>query len=334
MHSKNILNTIRIKNAISMVFPGILLTLIMAFYFNSPLHSILNPIHADKFSDIEAAYLRGDNYVNLTIDTLYDSGLEYIRNGKLAGRYYYAFENNICHFVLISAANLEKYSPKDGSDLSVLTDFKVKARITEDSSSLHDIIEYLSHDFSWTYSGMSNNTSKYLISEPDYPHVKVCIILAVLLVLASVTVLSLLYSLLCICCPYFYKSIIKLRHYGKIREQIRQVNMELKDTFFLNDEHFIITKSYLIICLADTFQIIPLNQIIWAYKFSSYHPLKYRNRKITYTLCIYGRHNVSLISPHHSKLNADRLLEYLRINYPDILIGYSREHESIAKFRM
>lgn len=333
MHSKNILNTIRIKNAVSMVFPGILLTLIIIFYFNSPLHSILNPIYANKLSDIESAYLAGNNYVTLTVDTLYDSGLECIRNGKLAGRYYYAFESNYCHFFLISAGHLEKYSPKNDSDLSVLTNFTVKARIMNNPKVLRDIIDHLSHELSWTYNGMNNSTSGYLISEPDYPFIKTCIVFAILLIMTILATLSLLYSLICICCPYFYKSIIKLRHYGKIKEQIKQVNAELKDALFLNDEHFIITKSYLIICSTDTFQIIPLSQIIWAYKFSSYHSLKYRSRKITYTLCIYGRHNVSLISPHHNKINTDRVLEYLHNNYPDILIGYSREHESIAKFR-
>ena len=334
MSSKNILNTVRIKNIINIIFPGILLTLLIVFYINSPLHNILKPVRADKLSDIGTVYSNGTNYVNLTVNTLYDSGLDCIRNGKLTGRYYYAFENNYCYFFLISSKHLESYSKVNDTDLSVLNNFTIKAGIVNNPKVLNHIIEHISHDLSWTVAGMDKNTSGYLISEPDYPLIKTYIILAILLILTVITTLSILYSLICICCPYIYKSIIKLRHYGKIKDQIKQANAELKDTLFLNDEHFIITKNYLLIRSIDDFQIIPLSQIIWAYKFSSYHPLKYRNRKITYTLCIYGRHNVSLISPHHSKYNTDRVLEYLSDNYPDILIGYSREYENISKLQM
>ena len=319
MYSMNILNTVRIKNAINIIFPGILLALIIVFYINSPLHNILNPVRTTKLSDV---------------DTLYDSGLDCIRNGKLAGRYYYAFDNNYCYFFLISSKHLESYTKKNNFDLSVLNNFTVKAGITNNPGVLRDIIEHMAHDLSWTPAGMDKNTSGYLISEPDYPLIKTYIIFVILLILTVITTLSILYSLICICCPYLYKSIIKLRHYGKITVQIKQANQELKDTLFFNDEHFVITKNYLMICSIDDFQIIPLSQIVWAYKFSSYHPLKYRSRKITYTLCIYGRYDVSLISPHHSKYNTDRVLEYLHNNYSNILIGYSREHENIAKLKM
>ena len=334
MYSKNILNTVRIKNAINIIFPGILLTLIIVFYIHSPLHNILNPVRTDKLSNIRTIYSSGNNYVNLTVNTLYDSGLDCIRNGKLAGRYYYAFENNYCYFFLISNKHLESYSEENDTDLSALSNFTIKAGIQNNPKVLNDIINHISRDLSWTAAGMDKSTSGYLISEPDYPFIKTCIIFAILLILTVIATLSISYSLICICCPYLYKSIIKLRHYGKIKEQIRQVNSELRDTPSLNDEHFIITKNYLLIYSSDDFQIIPLSQIIWAYKFSSYHPLKYRNRKITYTLCVYGRHNVSLISPHHSKYNTDRVLEYLSDNHPDILIGYSREYENITKFQM
>ena len=86
MSSKNILNTVRIKNIINIIFPGILLTLLIVFYINSPLHNILKPVRADKLSDIGTVYSNGTNYVNLTVNTLYDSGLDCIRNGKLTGR--------------------------------------------------------------------------------------------------------------------------------------------------------------------------------------------------------------------------------------------------------
>ncbi len=334
MHSKNILNTIRIKNAINIIFPGILLILIIVFYINSPLHNIIKPLRADKLSDIETAYLHGNNYVDLTVDTLYDSGLDCIRNGKLVGRYYYAFENNYCYFFLISNRHLEVYSEKNVSDLSTLNNFTIKAGIMNNPKVLHDIIAHISHEFSWTHAGMDNSTSGYLISELDYPFAKTCTIFVILLILTVIAAFFILYSLVCICCPYLYKSVIKLRHYGKINEQIKQANSELKQEVVLNDGHFIITTHYLMIYSIDDFQIIPLDRIVWAYKFSSYHPIKYRNRKITYTLCIYGKHNVSLISPHHIKINTDSVLEYLHNHYPNILIGYSREYENIAKLKM
>jgi|GEM_PF-3581992 len=334
MRSSNILNTIRLKNIINMIFPSILLVLLIMYYVNSHTYNIMFPIRTNKLSDLYSTYSQGYNYVNVTVDTLYDSGLDCVRNGKQVGRYYYAFENNYCYFFLISNKQLDSYVKKNGSSLSTLDNITVNAAIQNNPKVMHEIIAHVSHGLSWTHTGMDNSTSGYIISEPDFPFIKTLVIFIILLVLTIISALFILYSLVCICCPYLYKSVIKLRHYGKIREHIRLANDELKQDLLLNDGHFIITRNYLMIRSIDDFQIIPLNNIVWAYKFSSYRPFKYKNRKITYTLCIYGKHNVSLISPHNLKTNTDNVLECLHNHYPDILIGYSREYEHIAKLKM
>lgn len=333
MHSKNIQNTVRLKNAINMIFPGILLILVILFFINSPLQDILFPFHTNELSGVGTAYNNDCHYVDLTVDRLYDSGLDCIRNGKRVGRYYYSFENNYCYFFLISVKHLNAYAKENGPDLSTVNNITIKAKAVVNPRVLNDIITDISHDLSWTHAGMSNRTSKYLISEPDYPFTKACVIAVIFLALTAISAVSLLYSLLCICCPYIYRPVLRLRRYGKIRGHIQQANAELKNAIRLNDGRFIITTNYLMICSTDDFQIIPLEYIIWAYKFSSYHPLKYKNRKITYTLCVYGKHSVSLISPHNFKINADNVLEYLHNYNPGILIGYSREQEALAKSR-
>jgi len=334
MHSKNIQNTVRLKNAFNMIFPGILLILVILFFINSPLQDILFPFHTNELSGVGTAYNRNCHYVDLTVDTLNDSGLDCIRNGKRIGRYYYAFENNYCYFFLISTKHLDIYAKENGPDLSTIKNINIKAKTTVNPKLLNEIINSISHDLSWTYNGMSNNTSKYLISEPDYPYIKSLIIASVFLAITVISATSVLYSLICICCPYLYKSVIKLHRYGKIREHIRLANAELLQETPLNDGHFIITNNYLMICSVSDFQIIPIDRIVWAYKFSSYHPFKYKNRKITYTLCIYGKSNISLISPHNFKVNTDLVLEHLHNHNPDILIGYSREQEALAKARI
>ena len=334
MRSKNIQTTVRLKNAVNMIFPGILLVLVILFFIKSPLRDILFPFHTDKLSDIATAYNNDCRYVDLTVDTLYDSGIDCIRNGRKTGRYYYAFENNYCYFFLISVKQLDAYAAENGSDLSTVKNISIKAGITINPKVLNEIITDISHDLSWTHSGMSNSTSKYLISEPDYPFIRATIIAAILFAITVISVAVLLYSLVCICCPCVYRPVFRLRRYGKIREHIRQANAELKNAVRLNDGRFIITTNYLMICSTDEFQIIPLEYIVWAYKFSSYHPIKYKNRKITYTLCVYGKRHVSLISPHNFKINADNVLEYLHNYNPGILIGYSREQEALAKARI
>lgn len=334
MKATSIFKAIRIRNALKLICPCILLALISTLYINLPAHNIFNPTHADSLSKIETLYKDDVDYVNIHVNTLYDSGIKCLRNGKSIGTYYYAFEHDYCYFFLLSNKYLENYAKENNSDTTVINDININAGIIYNHTNLDEIARHISHELNWTYTGIINSTSKYLISEPDYPYVKNIIIVTVFLILCTVTSIYILYSLVCICCPYLYRSIIKLRHYGRIKAQISQANTELRQETFFCISNFIITKSFLFIYTHSDFQIIPLEQIVWAYKFSSYRPTKRSNKKITYTLCIYGKHNVSLISSHHPKPDIDNVLNYLNQNYPDILFGYSREYERIARLRM
>ena len=334
MSSKSLLKIIRLRNARNLIFPVILLILIIILYINSPIRDILKPFPTNRLSDISTAHRQDKKYISLTVDTLYATGLECVRNGRPVGQYYYAFEDDFCHFFLLSSKHLESCLQGSNSDASILSNVTIKAKVIRSPKHLPEIIEHLAHELSWTYDGLSGSTSAYLISEPDYLYNKTCIIFIVLLLLAAVSSLYILYSLLCIFCPYIYKSVLPLRHYGKIREHISNAGQELTENILLHEGNFIITANYLMDCSKYDFRIIPLDRIVWAYKFSSYHPSKPINRKITYTLCIYGQRGVALISPYCLKIDADRALDYLNRHYPDILFGYSKEYERIAKLRM
>lgn len=332
MNYKNILKRIRIKNILNLFFPTVVLIMIIIFCINVPVTDVLRPLPVKSISDLANVYSGDITYVNITADNLYDTGVTYIRNGKTAGHYYYILDNNYCYIFLLSSKHINDYIHKNGADISVLNDINIRAAIINSPKMLKSVIEHISRELSWTYTGISENTAEYIISEPDYPYLKNVIIFYIILFLTIMSAVFIIYSVVCICCPYLYKNVYKLHRYGNVKMHMRKAEKELNEKILFRKKDIFITENYIMDFSAGDFKIMPVNKIVWVYKFSSYHRIiRYKNRKITYTLCLYGEHNVSLISPYRLKTDADRILSYLSLYYPDILFGYSREYEKIAK---
>ncbi len=332
MKHNSITKKVRLINLRNLILPLIILiaTFLAIYYF--PFAKSLKPYAIDKLSDITSAYKNGELYIEITVPTLYHTGQEHSVNGRMEGQYYYTLENDTCYFFLLSNTFLDKLEDtKD--DLSELNNVTIRAGITSNSRSLSMLMTGIARELDWSPSGLQDITCPYIINELDFNYFKGQVLIWIYRILIIVCTILIIYNLLCTAFPYLDPSIFNLRHYGKLKKQLQQAEHEISTDILLRQGNFIITEHFLINMSTYDFMIIPLEQIVWAYKFSSYHILRYRRRKITYTLFILGARKLHIRIPHLSKTDANTILSYLDTTYPDTLVGYRKEYEKIAKTR-
>jgi len=304
---------------------------LLAVYF-FPFAKDSKPYKLDKLADIVSAHSDGKLYIEITIPTLRHTGHAHAVNGKTEGQYYYALEDNRCYFFLLSNTFLNMLDVS-ADTAGVLNDITVKAGISSNPKTLDMLISGISRELNWSHSGLLDITSPYIINELNFDYYKGLAILWIYRILIIVSAVIIVHSVFCIIFPYLDSSILHLRRYGSIKKQLMLAEHEMLTNILLKQGDFLITEHFLINLSSYNFMIMPLEKIIWVYKFSSYHILRYKQRKITYTLFIHGKKRLRIRVPYLSKYDANTILSYLATAYPDILISYKKEYEQAAKKR-
>ncbi len=332
MKHNSITKKVRLINLSNVILPFIILIATVIAIYHFPFAKSLKPYAIDNLYDVTSAYKNGELYIEITVPTLYHTGQEHSVNGRTEGQYYYTLENDKCYFFLLSNAFLNKLE-NTHDNLSELNNVTIRAGITSNSRSLSMLRMGIARELDWSPSGLQDITCPYIIDELDYNYFKGQVLIWIYRILITICVVLIVYNLLCTAFPYLDPSLFTLRRYGRIKQQLQQAEHEMSTDILLRQGNFIITEHFLINLSTYNFMIIPLEQIVWAYKFSSYHIFRYRRRKITYTLFILGARKLHIRLPHLSKTDANTILTYLDITYPDTLIGYKREYEHLAKTR-
>ena len=329
MKSNSLRTRIRITFLINLIAPTLVLALSLVMLNYSPMTIIKRSIKTVSLSEIYECQDLGTEYVELTVDTLYHTGQEYIANSITEGAYYYALEDGKCYFFLLSSRCLEELATS-GTELDVLHDITIRGRLTTNERALSILTFTISDALNWSKDSLSNITCDYIVKELDFGYHKTIAIINILCALIIVSAVIMLMCILCILFPILHLPIIRLLRYGNPIKHLKQAENELSSNVRLRQANLIVTDNYFINLSNQVVSVIPLDKIIWAYRFSSYHTLRHMNRKITFTLCVLCSGNVLFKSPHLIKTDTSVLLSYLETNYPDILVGYSKEHEQAA----
>ncbi len=321
---------VRISNLRNLIFPlFIVLIITIAVLYFFPFAKNTEPYQINKLEELQDAYKKGELYIKANIPVLYHTGQEHYVNGKSEGQYYYTLEDGRCYFFLLSNSFLNKH--KEAQTVPpVLNDVTVNAIITTNSKSLSMLINMISMELDWSFAGMSSVTSHYIINELDFDYYKGMVILWTYRILLLICVIIITHSIICIIFPKLDPAVFRLIRYGRLNSQLKLAEQEMSAAIHLKQGNFIITEHFLINLSTNNFVLIPLEQIVWAYKFSSYHMLRRRRRKITYTLFLHGKKKLAIRVPHLSKSDANAILSYLDSNNSDILVGYRKEYEQLA----
>lgn len=310
-----------------MFYPFVLIIITLYVFQQIPFYNTLRPIKVEQLSQLEDMFKEEHYFVDITMSNLYYSGYDYYINGKLSGSFYYTLEDGSCYYFLLSKDSIDNRLQVN----SLIKDYRIQGKIETGGENLEDLINDMAKDLSWTNSELSKVSFPLIINEIEYLENKTIWLLGINSTIFIVSCFLFLYALSFIIAPFLHPSCVFLRRYGSIRQQVSELESELESDIRLRCKNLIITKKYLLELSSNHLKILPLNQILWAYKHSNFHQFRLFSNKLTYTLRVISKKSGKLVSTLQPKSDVDLVLKYLEDHFPEILVGYSKENDKTAK---
>lgn len=318
MKKQMITKTIR-RIYIAKLIPAFLFLIFIGYLlYQYPFKDILLPTRLHTVNALLDEDKSNQEFIEITVPTLYYTGYDDVKNSKRVGSYYYTFIDDTCVFFLLS----NKAGRPLGAELSNIT---FKAKQMKDTVRVNELQEYLATDLLWTREELSKISSDYLISEPDAFYMQGYFLLAFIILSGSYSIVSIITSVFFIIAP-FYSPYCKFMAPDNKRMALQMADYEHSSNRLFHCDKTTITQNYLIELDTYKAEVIPLEQIIWIFKHSTIS----RWNGISYHLVIHTTYGKLKIK-NKQKFEADSILTYLNEYHLPILIGYSKENEKHAK---
>ena len=107
---------------------------------------------------------------------------------------------------------------------------------------------------------------------------------------------------------------------------LEQAEEELATLPQLATEDMFITEHFFIETSVYGNAIIPIDQIIWIYKYSTLHKFFWYHFSISYTLHISANRHLYIQCPKNIKSDIDGIIDYLSEANHDILVGFNEKN--------
>lgn len=313
--SRNIKSVYKRKLAAPIVY----IFLLVILWFALPVSDLFFPEKAENYSQIIELYTNSDKYIDIELTDLYFTGYTNTVLGQTNGYYYYTIKDGHCIFVLVTPFTSEEGLPH-------IESLHLQAKILHLGNSYQQLTESLAEDLSWTSSGMQSKVSTYILSEPDFH--SLLSYLTIFLYFASLiyAFASIIIFILYICFPVLSPPCRQLGHFGKASELLAQAEEELATLPQLATEDMFITEHFFIEIADSGIAVIPIQEMIWIYKYSTLHKIFWYHFNISYTLHITTTKHMHIQCPKNIKSDIDGIIDYLSEANHDILVGFSEEN--------
>ena len=126
----------------------------------------------------------------------------------------------------------------------------------------------------------------------------------------------------------------RLRLFGKPAVLLAQAEEELATLPQLATEDMFITEHYFIVLANYGVAVVPIQEIIWIYKYSTLHKILWHHFSISYTLHITANKHVYIQCPKNMKSDIDGIIDYLSEANHEILVGFNEENRLKVKQKM
>lgn len=299
--------------------PILYLLLLVAVWFIFSLSSPLFP-NTLAFSDtLESAYREDVEYVHVVLNDLKFTG--YTRNflGSVNGYYYYTMRGDECIIVLLSPRTSEQGLP-------VIRQVSFNAKIIKGEEPFDSLLSNLATDLNWTENGIRNKVSHYVLSEPDYNMVGNMILYVIVFATGGYALVSLCLYIIYIFFPLLSPPCQDLALFGNPKKLLEQAEEELATLPQLATEDMFITEHFFIETSVYGNAIVPIDEIIWIYKYSTLHKFFWYHFSISYTLHISANRHLYIQCPKNIKSDIDGIIDYLSEANHNILVGFSEEN--------
>lgn len=317
MESVDFKKLIQTSNKRRMIVPAIFSVFVLILFSSFSVKNWIFPLRINDIEEAESAYESNQMYVFYNAKRLLYTGIEHKSRGKVDGYYYYSLENGRCRYFLVES---HQKAPQP-----VLENYAFHGRLIQQEELASNLDILMAQMLDWTTDGVDSVSSELILSEiyfDEHLLMATVIVMFVSLAVALIRVLALAYGIFD---PY---GALNFRHLGNKNERegiIRAANQEYNDHVMFMSQGMYVTDNYFIYYDADEFEIVPLEDIVWAYKHSSLRWTIGVRHFITYNMRLVTVYHMNYVFHGKTKESCDGLLEIIAEKHPEILIGYSQE---------
>ena len=295
-----------------------LIVLILAWHFFS-LSAVFSPDILPDDTSLETAFLGGKQYISTTLSDLKFTGYTQSIFGHTNGYYYYTMRDEECIIVLLSPNTSEEGLPS-------IEEVTIKGKISKGNENFDTLLSNLSTDLNWTENGIRNKVSSYYISEPGFNHVGNWILFAAIFITGIYALLCIVLSVIYMFFPVLSPACQDLALFGNPKKMLEQAEEELATLPQLATEDMFITEHFFIETSVYGNAIVPIDEIIWIYKYSTLHKFFWYHFSISYTLHISANKHLYIQCPKNIKSDIDGIIDYLSEANHDILVGFNEKN--------
>lgn len=296
--------------AISFLFLAVTVLVIIT----NPFDKRIGTVTPNSLSTISKLYDNRSNYVRLTVDNLMYTGTDYVVNGRTKAYFYYTVEDGKCYYFILS---------KNIADKSTIEHMTVTARLVQNEILFNSLVNNMSGDIPLSSEILSDISCDVFISQYNFIHsfasfytiasiavAVICFIITTIFIIVTIN-------------PSLSHPILGLSCYGNRRTLFAIAEVEYDVAAATGRKGLYLTDTFLISISVGNVIIIPLENIVWIYKYNEFNHSKGRT-KMTHPLCIVTDmkklYKIRHISESVSDLISNRLLE----RYPEIMSGYDK----------
>lgn len=299
--------------------PAVYLVLLFIVWQLFSLSDLLFPTALTADNTLENMYRNDVKYVNAQLTDLHFTGYTRTFLGNTTGYYYYTLRNDECFFVLLSPQSCEEGLP-------TISEIYVSAELSRGSDTYQALLDNVAKDLNWTGNGIRSKVSSYYLSEPDFNPLGNMLLFGFIFITGIYALISFTLSLVYIRIPSLSPPCQDLGLFGNAKELLAQAEEELATLPQLATEDIFITEHFFILTSYYGTAIIPIDEIIWIYKYSTMHKFFWYHFSITYTLHISANKHLYLQCPKNVKSDIDGIIDYLAEANHEILVGFSEEN--------
>ena len=299
--------------------PIVYLLILFLLWHIFSLSSLLSPDTLDDTTSFETAYRNDMEYVTTTLSDLKFTGYTQVQFGRTTGYYYYTMRGDECVIALLSPRISEQGLPEIGAAA-------ITGKILHGSKNFDALLVALSADLNWTENGIRNKVSPYFLSEPGYNIWGNRILFAVFFGTGAYALLCVVLFILFCCFPVLSPPCQDLALFGNPKKLLEQAEDELATLPQLATEDMFITEHFFIETSIYGNAIVPIDEIIWIYKYSTLHKFFWYHFSISYTLHISANRHLYIRCPKNIKSDIDGIIDYLSEANHNILVGFNEEN--------
>ena len=305
--------------------PIIYLVFLLALYILLPISQMMFPRTYDTENlSVQELYVDKEYYALFQFHDLHFTGYTSVWITGTRGYYYYTMVGEDCVVVLLDPVTCEQGN-------SSIADLTVEGRIIHDSPSQRSLLKNLAADFGWPEDGVRSIISDYTISEPDATNFASRFLVALFYVTGIFDLLCIIFYGLFIIFPKLSPQVLRLNAYGHAWDMFEHAEEELATLPQLATEDMFITEHYFIETSNYGVAIVPIDSIVWIYKYSTLHKLLWHHFAISYTLHITTERRHYIKCPKNIKSDIDGIMDYLAEANHNILVGFSEENRVLVE---